>query len=559
MLGLIGKTISHYHILDQIGQGGMSSVFHAVDLNNDRAVAIKILSPYIAHEARFKARFEREIKLLRRLQHPNIMPILDFGETEGLAFIVMPYVGSGTLHEKMAKGPLDPKDGARIVGQLASALEMAHQAGVVHRDVKPSNILLDPMGNVLLSDFSFAHQNDASQNLTGSALIGTPSYMSPEQCRGEPIDARSDQYAFAVILYQMTTGRLPFEADTPMAIALKHVNEPLPRPSLINPSLPDEIEMVLVKGLAKDPALRYASVMALSNAFQEAMEIALDPARRSARTQNIEKTTAIYNKYQNVKPEPRRRWFERSAVLAALLLLIACPASAAATVYFYPDLLSGGVNAAEAPVDVEATVFALLTANAPALGGDEDPGSMQTAVYAAVVQTLQATGAPLDEPASALAAGFEASGTPLPTLPGGFVFPTIPATGTSVPSGGPEATATRTKTLAPGETPPTPAPTPTPSRTSTPGPSPTSSPGPSPTSMVVHTATPAPGSPTPTVPYASPSVIAATMTSEPTSTNPPPATSTPQPPPTNTPRPVNPNACNDNPSNPNYCTPTPGE
>ncbi len=279
MLGLIGKTISHYTILEQIGQGGMSSVFSAVDLRDQRVVAVKVLSPYIAHEARFKARFDREIKLLVRLQHPNIMPILDYGEAEGLAFIIMPYIGTGTLGDRLLKGPLDPSVGSRIVQQLASALAAAHAAGVVHRDVKPSNVMVDPMGNALLSDFSFAHQTDASQNLTGSALIGTPAYMSPEQCRGEPIDARSDQYALTVVLYQIATGRLPFEADTPMATALKHVNEPLPRPRLVNPSIPEEVELVLVRGLAKDPALRYASILELNDAFQEALRSALDPAR----------------------------------------------------------------------------------------------------------------------------------------------------------------------------------------------------------------------------------------------------------------------------------------
>jgi serine/threonine protein kinase len=233
VLGLAGKTIAFYSILEKIGQGGMSSVFRAVDVRDRRPVAVKVLSPYIAHEPRFKARFEREIRLLTRLQHPNIMPILDFGEVYGLAYIVMPYIGSGTLGDRLLKGPLDPTDGSRIVQQLASALASAHAAGVIHRDVKPSNVLLDAAGNALLSDFSFAHQTDASQNLTGSALIGTPAYMSPEQCRGEPIDARSDQYALAVVLYQMTTGRLPFEGDTPMATALKHVNEPL-RPRLVN-------------------------------------------------------------------------------------------------------------------------------------------------------------------------------------------------------------------------------------------------------------------------------------------------------------------------------------
>jgi len=179
----------------------------------------------------------REVKLLRRLQHPHIVPILDYGESEGFTYIVMPYIGTGTLQDRLQQGPLDVQTGARVTAQVASALSMAHDLGVIHRDVKPSNVLLDQEGNALLSDFSFAHQQDASQNLTGSALIGTPAYMSPEQCRGERIDSRSDQYSFGIMLYQLCTGKLPFEADTPMAVALMHVNTPLPRPRLANPKV----------------------------------------------------------------------------------------------------------------------------------------------------------------------------------------------------------------------------------------------------------------------------------------------------------------------------------
>ena len=327
MNGLIGRTISRYHILEQIGQGGMSSVFRAVELTTNRAVAIKVLSPYLAHEASFQARFEREIKLLRQLQHPNIIPILDFGEAEGLAFIVMPYMGMGTLHERLQKGPLDPVLGGRIVDQLSSALTCAHEQGVVHRDVKPSNVLLDERGNALLSDFSFARPEDASQNLTGSALIGTPAYMSPEQCRGEPIDARSDQYSFAIMLFQITTGQLPFDGETPMAVAIKHVNVPLPRPRAVNPNLPEGVEMVLVRALAKDPALRFASIKDLNQAFQTELKAALDPKLRTAgaRTIPLERTQELYRRYQNVKPPVRKRTYDRPAILATLLLLWPVP------------------------------------------------------------------------------------------------------------------------------------------------------------------------------------------------------------------------------------------
>ncbi|HKY84887.1 MAG TPA: protein kinase [Anaerolineales bacterium] len=550
MLGLIGKTFSHYHILDQIGQGGMSSVFRAVDLKDQRAVAVKVLSPYIAAEPRFQARFQREIKLLHRMQHPNIMPILDFGEVDGLAYIVMPYIGSGTLQERLARGPLDPKEGARIVAQLAAALDCAHQNGVIHRDVKPSNVLLDPMGNALLSDFSFAHQTDASQNLTGSALVGTPAFMAPEQCRGDPIDARSDQYALSVVLYQMTTGKLPFEGDTPMAVAMKHVNEPLPRPTVVNPSLPPEIEMVLVRGLAKDPNLRYGSVLELNAAFQQATEIALHPTRRT-RTRDFHRTQQIYDKYQNVKPPAQRRWFGRSAVLAAVLLLVACPASAAGIASFYPGLIGGN----RAPIDIQATVNVLLTANAPGEGTYVAPGALETAIYLAVVQTLAATGAPLDPAVEAIAEAIATQGTPTPFALG-LVFPTAAPTSTDAgtsggeepaePSVAPTATRTPAVTLASSATDAgsTPAASDTPVATSagttgspmsdTPGAPTTPAPSPSqaPTSTI-----PAPASNTPPPP-------ASNTPPPPPSTNtpaPPAATRTPQgPPPSHTPKPPDP-------------------
>jgi len=547
VLGLIGKAMSHYTILEQIGQGGMSSVFRAVDLRDQRAVAIKVLSPYIAHEARFKARFEREIKLLGRLQHPNIMSILDFGDGEGLAYIVMPYIDTGTLSDRLVRGPLAPKDGARVVEQLASALSAAHAAGVVHRDVKPSNILLNSMGDVLLSDFSFAHQTDASQNLTGSALIGTPAYMSPEQCRGEPIDARSDQYALAVVLYQMTTGRLPFEGDTPMATALKHVNEPLPRPRLANPSIPEEVERVLVRGLAKDPSLRYATVLDLNDSFQEALRLTLDPARRT-RTREADRTTAAYNRYQNVQPRPRRRLVERTALAAALLAVLACPAAAAATAVLYPDLLSGGASAAPAALDVQGTVDVLLTLNAPLAGTRLPPGALQTAVYVAVIQTLAADGTSVGETGlEEIVLGAGPVGTPTP-MEFGLVFPTSPPT--------------LAHTLAPGESPSPPSATPSPTRTPTPGPSATSGDshvisltdvGPVPTTAVAASATT----------QAPSATIAPSATTAPTSgatqtSAAPTATRTPGPPTAATPpATIKPIQCKDDPGHPHYCTPTP--
>jgi serine/threonine protein kinase len=508
--GLVGRTIGRYRIMEQIGQGGMSSVYRAVDLTTSRTVAIKIISPYLANEAQFQARFEREIRLLRRLQHPHIIPILDYGEAEGLAFIVMPFVASGTLHERLQAGTLDPIRGGRIVDQLASALSYAHENGVVHRDVKPSNVLLDEQGNAVLSDFGFARPQDTSQNLTGSALIGTPAYMSPEQCRGDPIDARSDQYSFAIMLYQITTGQLPFDGETPMAVAMKHVSVPLPRPRSVSPSLPEGVELVLIKALAKDPALRFASIKDLNQAFQSELKAALDPKLRSAgaRTIGLDRTLELYRRYQNVRPPARKRSNNRAAVLSALLLLLACVVSAGAIGIIYPEAFRpAGAAPPMSQGDLQSTVDVVLTANAPAQGTELPPGELETAVYDAVVQTLQASGSP--EPDTSPST--QPSGEPTASQQALLIFPTSgPAITETLPT-----SATPSRTTAPTAT-----------RTATPRPSATrtaptlTSPPPSPTS---------PG-PTQTLPPPSPTSPAPTLTSPPPS---PTWTSSPVPP-TNT-------------------------
>ena len=499
MSGLIGRTVGPYSILEQVGQGGMSSVFLAVHQEYGRQVAIKILSPYLAHDPQFKARFEREIKLLRQLQHPHIIPILDFGEADGLTYIVMPYVRTGTLHERLQQGPLDPRQGGQIIDQLASALAYAHEHGVIHRDVKPSNVLVDEQGNALLSDFSVARPQDATQNLTGSALIGTPAYMSPEQVRGEAVDARSDQYAFAVLLYQVTTGTLPFEGETPMVVAMKHVSTPLPRPRQVNPHLPEGVELVLIRALAKDPAFRFDSIEKLNRAFQRELAAALDPALSAAdaRTIGPERTLALYRRYQNVQPParpPRRR---RSELLAVLLLLLACTVSGGAVAIIYPETFRPAIAAPLATQDVQATVDVLLTANAPEPGVVVDAAATGTAVYLIVLQTLQASLTPQSGTAEVLPQA--ETSTPEPDLPS-----PIPPTE--------EPTATRT--LPPEVTPPTPT------RTSPPATQAPTTTGGGPSATPSASNTVSPSSPTPTGTSQPPTSTVTSSPVPPTSTQP---------------------------------------
>jgi serine/threonine-protein kinase len=395
--GLVGRTLDRYRLLEVIGQGGMSSVYRAQDMRGIRQVAVKILAPYLAQEIQSQARFAREIKLLLQLKHPNIVPILDFGEAHGLAYIVMPFISSGTLHDRLKAGPIDPESGARLIDQLASALSFAHANGVVHRDIKPSNVLIDVHGNALLSDFSFARTQDATQDLTGSALIGTPAYMSPEQCRGEPVDRRSDQYSFTVLLFQITTGQLPFEGDTPLALAMQHIRTPLPRPRTVNPKLPEEVELVLIRGLAKDPALRFESVEALNRAFQAAVAAALDPKRQPAADPTVmtPKAQELYRRYQNVRPAERggRR---RSVVMAAGLLVLVLIVSAAAVAVVNPSFLNSPTplppteDPAVLATKYQATVDYLVAINETQQAQENNPGAQQTEVMRAVIATIEA-------------------------------------------------------------------------------------------------------------------------------------------------------------------------
>jgi len=270
MDALIGSTLGQCHIVEQIGEGGMATVYKAYQPGLDRYVAIKILPPVHAQQAGFKERFEREAKAIANLNHPNILPIYDSGYEGDYSYIVMRYVeGARTLKEVM-RDTLDLAQVTDLIGQIATALDYAHQRGIIHRDVKPSNVLMD--GNwALLTDFGLAKMVEASVKLTGTGVgIGTPAYMSPEQGQGAEIDHRTDIYALGIILFEMLTGKIPHDADTPFAIVLKRMSDPLPRPSELNPDIPEAVERVILKALARNPDDRFVSAGALAAALEQA-------------------------------------------------------------------------------------------------------------------------------------------------------------------------------------------------------------------------------------------------------------------------------------------------
>ncbi len=269
---MIGRTLGGYRVIEQIGVGGMATVYRAYDAATDRYVALKVLPEYYATDPGFRTRFEREARAIAGLEHIHILPVHAFGEENSTAYLVMRYMQAGTLSETIRRGPLSFAEAARLLAQIAAALDYAHRCGVLHRDVKPSNVLLDGDSNAYLTDFGIAKIVAGSPDLTGSKVIGTPAYMSPEQCQGsEKLTAATDQYSLGVVLYEMVTGHPPFEAETPIALIYKQLNEPLPPPRSLRPDLPGDAERVMLKALSKDPAARWPSCTAFSDAFAEAI------------------------------------------------------------------------------------------------------------------------------------------------------------------------------------------------------------------------------------------------------------------------------------------------
>lgn len=257
MEDLIGRTMGSYRITEQLGRGGMATVYKAYHPVLDRYVAVKVLPRYFTHDATFFERFLQEAQAVARLRHHNIMQVYDFGREGDIPYLVMEYLPGGTLQDRLGK-PLPLGEALRITRQVADALGYAHKQGIIHRDVKPSNVLLTKEGDAVLSDFGIAKIVESLVSLTKTGVgVGTPEYMAPEQGQGLPVDGRSDLYSLGVVLYEMVTGQAPYSAETPLAIVLKHINDPLPLPRRVNPAIPEAVERIILTCLAKNPADRY--------------------------------------------------------------------------------------------------------------------------------------------------------------------------------------------------------------------------------------------------------------------------------------------------------------
>jgi serine/threonine-protein kinase len=292
-----------YELVRHIARGGMAQVYLAQDLLLDRPVAIKVLFPELSSDPSFVERFRREAQAAANLSHANIVSIYDWGQGEHTYFIVMEYIDGQTLSSLIRQGPLAPMRAAAIGADIASALDFAHRRGVIHRDVKPGNVLIDRAGRVKVADFGIARAvSHASEGLTQTgAVMGTATYFSPEQAQGLPVDARSDVYSLGIVLYEMVTGKPPFSGDSPVAIAYKHVREYPAPPSSINPAVPADYEAIVMAAMAKDPEERYQSAADLSDdlvRFQRGQGILAPHPSGGPPTRAIGGPPAYYSPYE---------------------------------------------------------------------------------------------------------------------------------------------------------------------------------------------------------------------------------------------------------------------
>ncbi|MCU0480029.1 MAG: protein kinase [Anaerolineae bacterium] len=329
----IGKTIGGYEIIEAIGQGGMSSVYRARQHSMNRMVALKILPRHLMRDATYLERFKREVSIIAKLEHRNIVPVYDYGEHNGQPFIAMRYMAGGSVDDLLQHGVMDDRDILNILRQVAPALDYAHSKQVLHRDLKPSNILLDEAGGAYITDFGIARVlNESGDKITTQGVVGTPSYMSPEQAQGQVLDGRSDVYSLAVMLFEMATGRRPFENDTPYSIAVMQVTTPPPNPRSIRRDVSPSLETVILKGLRKRREERYQNAAELVAAVEKAIEQPLliqDDTQRG---------TILYQ--AETSPSPALLMEENTPVS-----VIFSPPSNAPVIYAPPQTGSSGMNA----------------------------------------------------------------------------------------------------------------------------------------------------------------------------------------------------------------------
>ncbi len=348
---LIGQQLDRYRIDRYIASGGMADVYQAQDTETDKTVALKILPPEYARNQEMVERFHREARSAGALRHPNIVRIYGEGIADNLHYIAMEYVAGKTLKDRLTEhGSLLPQRVLNITTQICHALNYAHARGVVHRDIKPANIMVDQEDNVIITDFGIAKAADSTQLTSTGTAMGTPEYMSPEQIQGDT-DFRTDIYSLGIVMYEMLTGRVPFRADTPIAVAYKHTHErPIP-PRQIAPHTPRELESIIMKALEKDPDNRYPDIQAMYNDLPKEVRMTVPPQRIS-----VESMPGYEKDRETTEPI-------RSPIKLIAVLLLITLAGLSLVAYF--TLLTGYLTVESSPVGATVWINGKMAGETP--------------------------------------------------------------------------------------------------------------------------------------------------------------------------------------------------
>lgn len=357
----IPEKIGRYEIKSELGRGGFATVYLAYDPRFEREVAIKFLPPELIHaDPQFRARFERETKIIAQLEHPAIVPVYDVGEENHQPYFVMRNMGGGSLSERIKGKTYSIEEAIKLLEQIAPGLDEAHSKGIVHRDLKPANILFTKNGLPLISDFGIAKFSQGENNVTGSAIIGTPAYMAPEQASGDTVDGRTDIYALGVILYEMVTGKQPYQSDTPLALAIKHITEPVPRILEANPNLPEWMEKVISTSMAKDKEDRFNTAVELVETIKAFLR-GENPETKAASTIKI---SPFDRTATSKKPDTQVAPVKKRSFVPALLGLLVLGAIVLGGGFFLfgGNLLSPENEATSIPLIINTPVIIQITA-----------------------------------------------------------------------------------------------------------------------------------------------------------------------------------------------------
>lgn len=393
MSDLVGRTLGPYLLTKELGHGGMANVYLASQTSVGREVAVKVLPSHFLQDRTFLDRFTREVRLIARLQHPRILPIYDFGEQDGVPYIVMAYMTGGTLSDLIynSRGGMGLDETARLIGQAAEGLDYAHEQGIIHRDFKPSNVLLDAKGNAHLADFGIAKATADTAQITGSGFVGTPAYAAPEMSQPEGLSPSVDVYALGVTLYQMLTGKLPYDAETPIGVLMAHMSRPIPDVLTARNDLPNAVREVIENALAKIPEQRYQSAGDLADDLRRALGGA--PAKTRPSAASAERTEIDQHRPDALtEPDQTPAQFNTTPMTVpaapatrepAAFTQVAKPTKRGSSGIALPLLIGGGLVALLAVVGLVALVLSMLSNGEQTNSSEESNESSEATPFVA--------------------------------------------------------------------------------------------------------------------------------------------------------------------------------